>query len=390
MKFNDTFYDIQNKFLDGLKNGATVEEQVENYKALNEALKDEIIAQAEIAQANNVLDQQIVPGFTAKERKFFTNLVDNNKTANPQTTGLGYNDTDLLPEETVERVFDDLVHQHPFLEAIGLRPSMLRTKVILADAKGVAVWGKISDDIKGQLDTAFTSESFEQNKLTAYVVIPQDIIRFGPAWMEKYIRAQMTEAFAYALEDAFINGNGKTQPVGLKMSVKAGEARVDNTFVAKEAEGALTLSDPKMIAKELAAVMAKLSFKEDGKTPRADMGTVKLLVNRCDAYQLRAQFMIQNAVGQWIENIPFGIEILESALAPAGQAIFFLPKWYDAYIGSQMQIEVSDEVKFLEDLRVYKAIMFAYGKARDNNVAVVYTLPEGTHNVGETMTNDKA
>ena len=57
-----------------------------------------------------------------------------------------------------------------------------------------------------------------KNKLTAFVVLPKDLNDFGPAWIERFVRVQIEEAFAVALETAFLKGTGKDQPIGLKPS----------------------------------------------------------------------------------------------------------------------------------------------------------------------------
>ena len=83
-------------------------------------------------------------------------------------------------------------------------------KFLKSETSGVAVWGKIYGEIKGQLDAAFSEETAIQNKLTAFVVLPKDLNDFGPAWIERFVRVQIEEAFAVALETAFLKGTGKT------------------------------------------------------------------------------------------------------------------------------------------------------------------------------------
>ncbi len=51
-----------------------------------------------------------------------------------------------------------------------------------------------------------------QNKLTAFVVLPKDLNDFG-SWcgIERFVPCvQIEEAFAVALETAFLKGTGKT------------------------------------------------------------------------------------------------------------------------------------------------------------------------------------
>lgn len=385
MEFTTTLKDAQKAFTDLLSNPeATNEQRTEAYNNVLDALRKEVVDEARLEADKLVSDQYITKGFTSEERKFFSNEA-------LWTKNTGMQDPQLLPEETVNRVFDDLTSTHPLLGVIGLKPAMMRTKVVTSTPEGTAVWGNVFDEIKGQLKASFKEEEFSQNKLTAFVVVPQDILLLGPVWIEKYVRMQITEAFAYALEDAFINGNGDHKPVGLKMDVtKAEVLKGVTTYSEKQDEGTLTLADPKTTFKEFSQALTKLRFKEDGKTLRPSMGSIYLLVNSCDYYNLKALFTNMNAQGVYVEALPLGVQLIESAVAPQGKGIFFLPDWYDAYTGSQLTLATSDEYAFLEDQRVYKAKWFAYGKARDNNVALVYALPSGLHTAEDTKAKKKA
>lgn len=383
MKLSNDFKELQKEFTDLLTNpNATDEQRSEAYANMLDGLRDDVVREARDEANKLINDQHITKGFTANERKFFTNLAN-------ATKNEGMENTDLLPEETVNRVFDDLTSAHPLLGVIGLKPSMMRTKVITSEPTGVAEWGEIFGEIKGQLKASFKEEEFKQNKMTAFAVVPQDILTLGPVWIEQYVRTQITEAFACLLEDAFINGDGKNKPIGLKMDVHQGVSVSAGAYPEKDAEGALTFTGPNQTFKEFSQAITKLRFKEDGKTLRTSLGQVYLLVSTCDYYALKAMFTVQNAAGVYVEAIPLGVQLIESAFAPKGKAIFFLPDWYDAFTGSGLEFGVSDEVAFLEDWRVYKAKWFAYGKARDNNVALVYTLPESIHTEGDTKSTAK-
>ncbi|HAM1650303.1 TPA: phage major capsid protein, partial [Listeria monocytogenes] len=122
----------------------------------------------------------------------------------------------------VDEIFEDLTTEHPFLASIGMRTTGLRTKFLKSETSGLAVWGKIFGEIKGQLDATFSEEESIQNKLTAFVVVPKDLENFGPVWVKRFVVTQIEEAFAVALESAFIIGDGKDKPVGLTRKVGKG------------------------------------------------------------------------------------------------------------------------------------------------------------------------
>ncbi|EAD2717722.1 phage major capsid protein, partial [Listeria monocytogenes] len=129
----------------------------------------------------------------------------------------------------------------------------------------LAVWGKIFGEIKGQLDATFSEEESIQNKLTAFVVVPKDLENFGPVWVKRFVVTQIEEAFAVALESAFIIGDGKDKPVGLTRKVGKGTNVVDGVYPEKVASGTLTFASSKVTVNELTDVYKYHSVKENGK-----------------------------------------------------------------------------------------------------------------------------
>lgn len=363
MKLKENFKDLQRDFFDLMGNPeATDKEREAGFSNMMEEMMNELQANARAEADTLSRAQRDIPDFTNKEIEFFNSI----------NTEVGTKNEILLPEETIDRVFEDMIQQHPFLQAIGLQNASLRMKVITSEPENTAVWGKIFGEIKGQLETAFKEKDITQAKLTAFAVVPNDALEFGPQWLYKYISTQFNESFALFLEDGFINGTGSTtpdspQPIGL---VK----KLDTPATDKEAVGEITLADSKTIITELADVMAKLQVKPDG-VKRANMGPVKMLLNTEDVWKIRGMFTIQNDAGVYIENVPFGIELLESSKAPKGKVVFFLPDYYDAFIGGGLSIKEYTETLGLEDCTLYTGKAFAYGEARDENVSLVYTLP---------------
>lgn len=167
----------------------------------------------------NVLASRGANVLTSTEMKFFNEVVQSD----------GFTSEIVLPETTVDRIFEDLTTDHPLLAEINLQNAGLLTRVIKSEAEGTAVWGKVFGEIKGQLEAAFKEENITQSKLTAFVVLPKDLEKFGPAWVEAYVRAQIKETFAVALEKAFINGAGpvKDEPIGLIRDLEAAVSQTD-------------------------------------------------------------------------------------------------------------------------------------------------------------------
>ena len=100
--------------------------------------------------------------------------------------------------------------------------------------------------------------------------------------------------------------------------------------------------------------------------------------------RLQAQFMVQNLNGQFVTAFPFGMRIVESQYQADNQTTVFVQGRYDAYEAGNMTIASSSDILFFEDEMAYAIKHFFYGKARDNNAALVYDLDFGTPGSGTT------
>ncbi|EAC6057273.1 phage major capsid protein [Listeria monocytogenes] len=354
-------------FVNAVKNEETQEIQNKAYVEMVDAMAADIMDQAK-KEARQEADQYISASRTDKnitneEIKFFNDI---NKE-------VGYKEETLLPQTVVDEIFEDLTTEHPFLASIGMRTTGLRTKFLKSETSGLAVWGKIFGEIKGQLDATFSEEESIQNKLTAFVVVPKDLENFGPVWVKRFVVTQIEEAFAVALESAFIVGDGKDKPVGLTRKVGKGTNVVDGVYPEKVASGTLTFASSKVTVNELTDVYKYHSVKENGK-PLNVAGEVTLLVNPTDAWDVKKQYTSLNANGVYVTALPYNLNIIESLFVPEKKAISYVAKRYDALIGGALNISTFDQTLAFEDLNLYAAKQFAYGKAKDEKAAAVWTL----------------
>ncbi|PJH69332.1 phage major capsid protein, partial [Salmonella enterica subsp. enterica serovar Typhimurium] len=95
--------------------------------------------------------------------------------------------------------------------------------------------------------------------------------------------------------------------------------------------------------------------------------------NPAEAWEVRAQYTHLNANGAYVTAMPYNIRIVESEFAPQGQIIAFVRDRYDAFIGGGVNIKMFNQTLAMEDMDLYTAKQFAYGKAHDNKASVVYT-----------------
>lgn len=363
MKLSNEFKTIRDNFLAAVNNNEPAEKQNELYGAmldelLNEA-KKQARAEAEGLIAANPADAKL----SARERKFF----------NAVTTDVGYKEEKLLPQETIDRIFENLTTAHPLLAEIGMVNAGLRLKFLKSETSGVAVWGNIYGEIKGQLDAVFSEEEAIQNKLTAFVVIPKDLKDFGPAWIESFVSTQIDEAFAVALEAAFLAGDGNGKPIGLNRQVQAGVAITGGVYPEKLSMGDLTFADSVTTVKELTNVYKHHSTDEKGRAVAVD-GKVVMVVNPSDAWDVKRQYTSLNAQGVYVTALPYNLKIVESLAQVSEKVVTFVNGRYDAYIGGGITLRKYDQTLAIEDMDLYTAKQFAYGKAKDDKAAAVWGL----------------
>lgn len=279
----------------------------------------------------------------------------------------------VFPETTVDQIFKDMVKEHPFLQLLQLQNTGLRLKFLKSDPKGAAKWGKVNGEIQGQLTATFSDEDATQSKLTAFVAVPNDVLEYGAPWIKTFVVTQIQEAFAAALEEAFLTGDGKDKPIGLNRDVSENVSVTAGQYPEKKSAGTLTFKDAKTAITELKNVVKALSKKENGKTFVA-RGKVVLALQPGASLDVEAAATMQNVNGQWVYALPFGIQTVESEYVPEGKVIAFVPERYDAFVSGGVEIKEFDQTLALEDGHLYTAKRFAYGKAEDDNVAKVYDL----------------
>lgn len=361
------FAEKRTAYADSVKSGMTAEEQANAFSEMMDALSNDSMAEIKEQVKNQTqatfAAQAQDKSMTDEEVKFFNEL----------TTDVGTKETKLLPQTVITEVFDDMVQLHPILGIIGLQNQGISLKIIQSDASGAAVWGKIFGDIQGQLDATFDVTEANQSKLTAFVALPKDIETFGPAWIKQYVVTQITETFAAASESAFLIGDGNNKPIGLNRQVQKGVTVTGGVYPEKASAGKLTFADTKTAAKELAGVIKTLSKKENGH-PIVAKGNTVLVMSPGDSLDVEAQFMVQNLAGQFVTALPLGLTTVESEFAPEGKVIAFVKGRYDAYQAGSLSIAVFDQTLAMEDMDLYVAKQFFYGKAKDNNASAVYDL----------------
>lgn len=340
------------------------EEQTTAFSTYFDALQQEISAKIS-AQANDeIMDRSIIQSrgqnvLTSAETKFFKAAIDKK----------GFDEDSILPITTQERVFEDLTQEHPLLNALQLKDMGAVTRIIIADPSGAAVWGPLMGDIQGQIGASFKETPISQLKLTAFAVIPNDMLELGPVWVERYVRELIVEVLSVGLERGFVAGTGVNQPVGLIKNVDPDTNAVSD----KASSGTLSFEPGRTTILELKNVVKSLSVDAAGKSRRV-AGKIVMVVNPVDNFDIQASATVQNANGVYVTNLPFNPQIVESEFVEQGKVIFFVQGQYLAVVAGGYKLNKYNQTLAMEDATLYTIKQFANGKPMDNNAAAVYTL----------------
>ncbi|QWH13275.1 phage major capsid protein [Bacillus mycoides] len=370
IKFNN-FEEKKLAFAKATQEG-TAEEQSAALNSMIEALAIDVRSDILNQVNESMVDRSIMQSrganvLTSEEMKFFNAVVEEG----------GFKSTETLPKTTQERIFDDLVEDHPFLQHIGLENLGAVTEFIYGDPEGAAVWGPLFDGIKGQLNATFRKDSISQLKLTAFIPLANDMLKLGPVWVERYVRAMITEAMKVGLERGFVAGTGKNEPIGL-LKDPSGSV-VNGVYPDKKPVGTLTFEPGRKTINELKGVVKLLAKKlnadgSDADRPKNIAGKVVMVTNPFDTFDIQANATIQNAAGVYVTSLPFNPILTESVFVPQGKVLFFVKGQYVAAMGGTEPIKKYEETLALEDATVYIAKQYATGKPKDKYTSQVYTL----------------
>lgn len=322
----------------------------------------------------NVLSQRGYRMLTTKETEFYNKLIKAGKSSSPMQSFTDLLGTDNgMPETVIEDVYRNLTENHPLLDKITFQDVKYLTKWILNDhTKQSAKWGEINGAITEEIESGFRTIDVALNKLTAYAVIPLDMLDLGPTYLDNYIRTILEEAIYVALEKAITSGSGKDEPIGLNRDIHEGVDFNSSTGYPEKTPVKIT----SFLPAEYGPIVAKLAKTEKGIMRTFD--SVLLICNQEDYLtKIMPATTVLTAGGTFSRDLfPFPTEVVRSNEVKTGQAILCLPEEYFFGLGSAKngKIEYSDEFKFLEDARTYKIKLHGNGRPWDNTVSIVLDI----------------
>lgn len=322
-------------------------------------------------QDSTILAKRGIHQLTSKESKFYQTVMGAMKSSNPRQA---ITDLDIaFPETIIDNIIDDIKAAHPLLDAISFTNTTILTK-ILVNKQGtqLAVWGQLNDAVTKELKGAIGKLDLTMCKLSAFMPIAKDMLEVGEEWIDAYIRATLSEAIALATETAIIDGDGNNQPIGMNRSV-ADNVTVTGGAYPKKTKVTLTSFNPVSYG----AILGTLSQAPNGKT--RPVSNVLLIVNPNDYFtKIFPATTVRASDGTYSHDVfPFPTTVIQSPAVAAGEAIMGLAEKYFMGIGAGTnggKIEFSDEVKFLDDERVYLTKMYGNGRALDDNAFVLLDI----------------
>ena len=321
-----------------------------------------------------VLVQRGYRQLTKKEEEFYQKIIKAGKSADPKQEFMDLLSTEsAMPETIIEDVYRELTEQHPLLSRIKFQNVKYLTRWILNDhSKQSAAWGEINSEIAKEITSSFKTIDVNVCKLSAFAVIPKDMLDLGPIFLDNYIRTILREALYCALEKAVLKGSGKSEPTGLNRDIHKGVDFNSETGYPKKTAIKIT----SFLPKEYGGVLARLAVTETGRMRTFDR--VTLVCNQVDYLtKVMPATTVMNMNGTYSTNLfPFPTDVVRSNELDTGEAILFLPEEYFFGLGGSKDgtIEFTDEYKFLEDQRVFKIKLHGNGRAFDNTVAIVLDI----------------
>lgn len=358
MKFNNVNSEVQNKALELLNNAENKSQAiVEVFEMLNAESHKELIEQLQIENEQLKADSQYAEklglrNLSQNEKAFYEKLVK----ANQSVT---FTQGDIIPSEVIDRTLQDVKAESDTLKLVNFAPAGVK-KWLAGSHSGSASWGKLSDALISELTAIITGMSIEVNKLYVMLIVPKAVRELALPLVDRYFSAILSEAMHDGLVDGYLNGDGKSAPIGI--TKKINEVNTGGDHKAKSKATSVTGFSPK----QLAPVLSALS--NGGKRT---VNKLYLIANPTDVYSyVNPSLYYQGQFGV-VPTTNIDIEVIAEPKCATGTGIFTIA---DAYVMGMSGITVDEfkETKALDDADLFIAKAYANGRADDDNTAYVF------------------
>lgn len=378
MRIEDLSQEVKDKvkqLLDNAPADQKAEAIMQSIEMIDEAMHADLIQQvvAESERASRDADYKKQLGLrnlSQEEKKFYEGFKDVKQS-------ITANQIDIIPTEIIDRTLDDVKKASPILKLVNMAPANVK-KWIVASHSGVAVWGALTDTIKGELSAEIASLNIELHMLSAYLVIPKAIRELSLEFVDRYFMAILSEAMQDGLVKGYLDGDGKTGPIGIFRQIETVESAGTNK--AKTVLTTVTKFSPKGLAS------VRKTLTNDGKRV---IDKLYLICNPSDEAEYVDPCMYGEALtGGYVNKSFIDIEKIVDANCPKGKAAFTIAGYYT--MGTTgVRVTEYDQTKAMENADLIIANCYANGRAVDDNVAVIFDvtkLEEYVINVHQTST----
>lgn len=325
-------------------------------EATHAEMIEQVVAEAERASRDAEYKSKLgLRNLSQEEKKFYENF----KNIKQAFTA---NQIDIIPTEIIDRTLDDVKKASPILKLVNMAPANVK-KWIVASHSGVAVWGALTDAIKGELSAEITSLNIELHMLSAYLVIPKAIRELSIEFVDRYFMAILSEAMQDGLVKGYLDGDGKTGPIGIFRQIEAVESAGTNK--AKTVLTTVTKFSPKGLAP------VRKTLTGGGKRV---VDKLYLICNPSDEAEYVDPCMYGEALtGGYVNKSFIDIEKIVDANCPKGKAAFTIAGYYT--MGTTgVRVNEYDQTKAMENADLIIASCYANGRAVDDNVAVIFDV----------------
>lgn len=361
-------------------NGGNAEELGMAMEAIQNSHKEELLAihaQWEKDQDETVLAKRGVKALTGEENKFWNSFIDDARRGfkNEGQPGVFEGIMDVLPTTEFETIVDDIKQAHPLLNLIRFQHTGPVVKWILNDQpEQRASWHALNTEITKELfGGPIKTITMTFAKLTCFMLVTEDMLDLGPRWVATLVRYTIEDAMAASIELGVVDGTGVEEPVGMTRDY----TKPFDPVTGYPRKTAVKVSG---FTKEVyGSLLAKMATKDNGR--QRQISSVTLIVNPVDYFTkifpattaLTLDYKYSQAV------FPFPTTVVQSTAVPSGHAVMGIMSDYFFGIGSAGKtgkIEYSDQFKWLEDIRTYKARFHGNGQPKHLNSFVYLDITD--------------
>jgi len=356
-------------------NDGSIEAIEQAFTAFGTEIAEQLAEDYVTAQGDRtVLAQRGFRQLTTAEQAYFKAVGDALASPNPKQAFADFDASaangmpaKMMPETEIDEIFKDLTERHELLSVLHMTNTRYQTTWLRnKHDRQFAVWGQPGDAITKEISSAWEVITITQNKLSCFACVSRDMLALGPQWLEAYVRATMGEAWACGLEKGALTGIGiKGEPIGLDRNINGA---IDQTTGYPQKD-AVTVKD--FTPKSYGPLVAKLAKTDNNKVKQSVNG-LTLVCNVNDYLtKIMPATTVLNDAGQYVNGLfPVPTKVIQSEFVADGEAILFLAPEYEYFVGGVRGIELSDEFKFLDDMRYFKMVSYAFGTPRWNTSSV--------------------